>query len=101
MIDDAAFFTCSAVYVLGLVLNSAVRHRSIDSHIHPEELVVHVHQSQKDDAEEHLVIVVNSTRVGRGLQCNVFAINGSDGVGKVPSGVELVDDKPPLFFINL
>ena len=50
------------------------------------ELVVGVHQSQEDDAEEPLVVVVDGAGFGRGLQRNVFPVNGSDGVGEVPSG---------------
>ena len=30
----------------------------------------------------------------------MYVINGSDGVVKVPSGVEVVDDNTPLFFIT-
>ena len=63
-----------------------IRTEAIGANIHPKKLVLGIHQSQKYDGMEALVVVTKGATILGTPDCHMLAIYGPQGVVEIPSG---------------
>lgn len=72
----------------------------MSTNVGPKKLVIGVDQGQEDDAEEPLVVVVKGTRPTWVSYGNMFSVQGSAGMVKIPFFFKLLYYFSPLFWVS-
>lgn len=76
------------------VMYLSIRYRATTTNVNPEELILRIHQNEKYDREESLVVVIQGSSGVWPSNSNMLAVQGTTSMGNMPSFVEIMCDCP-------